>query len=29
MKGEANITLATLAEVAAVIGVKAKIVFEK
>jgi hypothetical protein len=29
MKGEANITLATLAEVAAVIGVKLKIVFER
>ncbi len=28
MKGEANITLATLAEVAALIGVKPKIVFE-
>jgi len=29
MKGEANVTLATLAEVAAVVGAKAKIVFEK
>jgi transcriptional regulator with XRE-family HTH domain len=29
MKGEANITLATLAEVAGVIGVKARIVFER
>jgi plasmid maintenance system antidote protein VapI len=28
MKGEANITLATLAEVAAVMGLKPKIVFE-
>lgn len=29
MKGEANITLATLAEVAGVIGVKARIIFER
>ena len=29
MKGEANITLATLAEVAAIMGAKPKIVFEK